>query len=255
VVERIMKKRLSLFGMVLMISMLAMPIVSAVQEPQTVPGIGEINPQAITPSAASCSLVSFTSTIESDGEVYRHPVRNPLAYPDMVPIGLSTGDVCLVSMKVLYRGPERSLGMVTVYDVTAGKVIAAKTLPANKVTTFSIPQPFWYKTEGEYEYYIEIWGNGKMSLYGFRNTVLSSGGSILGVERTDEDVEDCPLPRWGPEWASLINKITALFRETRRERNYRKKSDNVGIRGHHRVIRKGSQWLVRHYSPLLFMIG
>ncbi len=70
-------------------------------------------------------------------------------------------------MKALYRGPERSLGMVTVYDVKAGKVIAAKALPANKVTTFSIPQSFWYVTPDQYDFYIEIWGNGKHSIYGY----------------------------------------------------------------------------------------
>lgn len=154
--------------------MLAMPIVSAAQESQTVPGIGEISSQTVTPSAASCVLVSITSTVQnSEGFVEKHSFRNPPAYPEMFPIGLSTRQVCLISMKALYRGPERSLGMVTVYDVKAGKVIAAKALPANKVTTFSIPQPFWYTTAGEYEYYIEIWGNGKQSLYGFYNLVLS----------------------------------------------------------------------------------
>ena len=151
-----------------MISMLAMPVVSAAQESQTVPGIGEISSQTVTPSTASCVLVSITSTeLDSEGMVRKHIVRNPPVFPEMVPIGLSTRDVCLISMKALYRGPERSLGMVTVYDVTAGNVIAAKALPANKITAFSIPQPFWFNTPDEHDYYIEIWGNGKHSIYGF----------------------------------------------------------------------------------------
>ncbi len=150
-----------------MISLLAMPTVSAAEESQAVAGIAETNPQSIAPSAASCSLVSITSTVrDSDGFVRRQTFRNPPT-GELFPTSLETTDVCLISMKALYRGPERSLGMVTVYDVKAGKVIAAKVLPANKVTPFSIPQPFWNLGAGEHEYYIEIWGNGRMSLYGF----------------------------------------------------------------------------------------
>jgi hypothetical protein len=169
-----MKKWLLPFSMVVMVFMFATPIVSAAQESQIVPGIEGIHSQTVAPSASSCVLVSITKSVRgNDGIVRRYSYRNPPAYPEMFPVSLWTGEVALVSMRALYRGPENSLGMITVYDNTAKKIIAARTLPANKVSTLSILQPIWSTTEGTYEFYIEIWGNGKQSLYGIRSIVNS----------------------------------------------------------------------------------